>query len=203
MKKFRVVFYKAKFWDGHKIDNLIDIWTMLVNLPYVTCKSKLNFKEVWKFIKEFNYSHVEKWEPYGTFHKPRTCDWWNGIMATSTMRDEDDGTVVRPVREVIRDVDRWDAAEFEVHSLSYMQAHEWEEHELYNNLGYAVKDIGKFFPVVRKFVGDPNRNICSEFVHNFMACCGFFPKFRVLSPRLLAWLIYKELGKEFKPVREM
>lgn len=204
MKKFRVVFYKAKWGDGHKIDNLIDIWTMLINLPYVTYKSKLNFKEVRKFIKEFNYSHVEKWEPYGTYRIPRSCDWWNGKMSTSTMRDAPyNGTIERPAREVLIHVDRWDAAEFEVNLISYMTAHEWELNELDNNLGYAKEDLLKFFPVVRYFAEDPRRNICSEFVHNFMVKCGIFLKFRVLSPRLLAWLIYKDLGKKIVPVREL
>ena len=203
MNKFRVVFYKAKWFDGHKTDNLIDVWTMLVNLPYVTYKSKLNFKEVWKFIKEFNYSHVEKWEPHKLSYKlPRSCDWWNGKMSTSTMRDDVDGTVIRPAREVLRNVDRWDAAEFEVSSGYYESAHDWELRQLENNMGYAKEDIGKFFPVVRYFADDPRRNICSEFVHNFMVKCGIFLKFRVLSPRLLAWLIYKDLGKEIKSVKE-
>jgi hypothetical protein len=195
--------YKAKWGDGHKIDNIIDVWTMLVNLPYVIYKSKTNFKDVWKFIKDFNYSHVEKWEPYGTYNHPRSCDWWNGDMSTSTMRDSYDGTVTRSAREVLRNVDRWDATEFEVPGYLYSTAQGWELRELINNLGYSKMDLGKFFPVVRYFADDPRRNICSEFVHNYMSMCGFFRRFRVLSPRLLAWLIYKELGKEFEPVKGM
>jgi len=202
MHKFRVVFYKAKWGDGHKIDNLIDIWTMLVNLPYVTYKSKLNFKDIWKFIKGFNYSHVEKWEPNGR-GIPRQCDWWNGEMSTSTMRGDYNGTVSRSAREVLVHPERWDATEFEINSVTYLVVHGWEQDQLDNNLGYSKEDIGKFFPVVRHFVKDETRNICSEYVHNFMVKCGLFLKFRVLSPRLLAWLIYKELGKEFKPVKEL
>jgi len=203
MRNFRVVFYKAKWNDGHRIDNIIDVWTMLVNLPYVTYKSKLNFKDVWKFIKDFNYSHVEKWAPYGTMNRPRSCDWWNGDMSTSTMRDEYNGTVIRPAREVLTHPDRWDAAEFEVRSHVYGEAKAWESKELAGNLGYSKEDLARFAPVVRHFVDDETRNICSEFVHNYMAMCRIFKNgFRVISPRLLAWLIYKDLGKTIKPVKE-
>jgi hypothetical protein len=196
--------YKAKWFDGHKLDNIIDVWTMLVNLPYVTYKSKLNFKEVWKFIREFNYSHVEKWAPYQGHGNPRSCDWWNGDMSTSTMRDEYNGTVSRSARWVMHNVDRWDAAEFEVPGYLYRSANEWEFAQILNNIGYAKQDIAQFSPVIRHIIPtDPRRNICSEFMHNYMVKCNIFLKFRVLSPRLLAWLIYKELGKEFKPVKEM
>jgi hypothetical protein len=202
MKAFRVVFYKSKWFDGHKIDNIIDIWTCLVNLPYVTYKAKLNLKDIWAFIK-MNYSHVEKWTPYQGMHNPRKCDWWNGEMSTSTMRDDVNGTVRRPARGVLRNPERWDATEFGVHSLNFMVAETWESIEVDYNLGYGKEDIGKFFPVVRHFVGDPKRNICSEFVNNYLVKCGVLPEFRVLSPRLLAWLLYKNLGKKFRPVRSM
>ena len=204
MRRFRVVFYKSRWFDGHKIDNLIDIWTMLANLPYVTYKSKLNFKDIWKFIRHFNYSHVEEWSPYQGHLKPCPCDWWNGNMTTSTMRDVYDGTVIRSAREVLTHPDRWDAAEFEVKSEYYTEAKAWAQKEIDNNLGYSKRDIVKFLPVIRHLVKtDPDRNICSEFMHNFMVKCRIFLKFRVLSPRLLAWLIYKELKKEIVPVREM
>lgn len=201
MKHFRVIMYKAKWFDGHKIDNLIDVWTCLVNLPYVTWKAKFNPKEIWKFIR-MNYAHVEIWEPHNFSHKSvRSCDWWNGYCKTSTMRDEYDGTVKRPARRVLTDVDRWDYAEFEVSPENYLGAAIWSSYQLRNNLGYSKKDICKFFPVVRHFVSDPDRNICSEFTHNYMVAADIFRKFKVISPRLLAWLIYKQLGKEFKSVK--
>ncbi len=206
MRKFRVIFYKSRWFDGHKIDNLIDIWTCLANLPYVTYKAKLNLKDIWKFIKDFNYSHVEKWTPGGYSLRPKSHDWWNGQCATSTMMaegDEPQGTVERPARRVLRHPERWDGAEFKVKDYNYNSAERWAELELAYNFGYAKQDITKFLPVVRHIVKtDPTRNICSEFVHNYMVRCKIFLKFRVLSPRLLAWMIYKEIGKDIIPVKE-
>lgn len=202
MKRFRVVFRKAKWGDGEKIDNVIDIWTAFVNIPYVVWKERFNFKNVWRFLK-MNYAHVEIWTPYGHSHiQPRPCDWWNGNMSTSTKRDGWDGTVIRKVNEVILDRDRWDFVEYEVSSGDFRDAQKWASWEILNNKGYGNEDIGEFVPVVRHFVNDPDRNICSEFSHNYMvkAHCWTTKKFRVLSPRKLAYRIWKQHGKEFQTV---
>lgn len=203
MKEFRVAFYKAKLWDGHKIDNIIDIWTMLVNIPYVVWNEKFNLKNVWKFLK-MNYSHVEIQTPGKHAHsQPRPIDWWNGDMWTSTMRDKgEDGTVVRPARKVLKDKSRWDYATFSVHKENYDLAIIWAKHQVAVNLGYSKKGIGKFFPVIRYFIDDPERNICSEFTHNFIIVANvLLGPFRVISPRKLAYIIWKKLGKEIKPMK--
>lgn len=204
MREFRVVFFRARWFDGHMIDNIIDIWTMLVNIPYVVWHEKFNLKNVWKFIK-MNYSHVEIQTPGKHTHvQPRPIDWWNGDMWTSTMRDEYDGTVVRPAREVLKDKSRWDYATFSVVGSDYYRALEWAEYQVAHNLGYSKKGIGKFFPVVRYFINDPERNICSEFTHNFMMMAyvfGLGGEFKVISPRKLAYIIWKNLGKDIKPMK--
>jgi hypothetical protein len=196
--------YKAKWCDGHKVDNLIDTWTLLMNLPYVMWKEKFNLKEVWRFVK-WCYAHVEIWIPqHFSRHEPRPIDWWNGDCYTSTMRGDYDGTVIRPVRAVIIDKTRWDYVELEAEThKDYRKALMWAGQEVLNNEGYARMDIGKFVPVARHFIPTSSRNICSEFCDKFMVKCKNFLKHRLMSPRKQAYLIFKELGKEFKPVRGM
>jgi hypothetical protein len=117
------------------------------------------------------------------------------------MRGDDDGTVVRTAREVIRDKSRWDYVELEAasHKL-YWDAMYWAAHEVATNTGYSKEDIKIFIPIARHFVKRNKRNICSEFADKFMVECGNSSKHRLMSPRRQAYLIFKELGKEFKPV---
>jgi hypothetical protein len=197
VKYFRVAFRKAKWGDGEKIDNVIDIWTAIVNIPYVTWQEKFNLKNVWRFLK-MRYAHVEIWTPseHG-YIIPRPVDWWNGNMATSTTRDEWDGTVMRPAKEVILDRSRWDYAEYMVSNDHYRYAERWAADQVLNNKGYSNEDIGKFIPAVRHFVNDPKRNICSEFCHNWMVKAQrFLEPFMVISPRKLAYRIWKEHDKK-------
>ncbi len=199
MKKYRVIMYKAKWGDDSIVDNVIDIWTMLVNLPYVMWREKFNPKEVWRFIK-WNYAHVEIWIPqYLSPNEPRAIDWWNGDCYTSTMRGDDDGTVVRSVRDVILDKSRWDYAELEAESThDYKTARFWANHEVVTNTGYAKEDIKMFIPIARHFAKKNKRNICSEFTDKFMVECKNLAKHRMMSPRRQAYIIFKELGKEFR-----
>jgi hypothetical protein len=62
-------------------------------------------------------------------------------------------------------------------------------------MGYGKRDISKFFPVVRHIVPNEKiRNICSEFCRNFMTMAAFFKKSKLVSPRLMAWEIYRKTG---------
>ncbi|MBW8002587.1 MAG: hypothetical protein FVQ80_11285 [Planctomycetes bacterium] len=196
MKHFRVVFRKSKWGDGEKIDNVIDIWTAFVNIPYVVWKERFNLKNVWRFLK-MNYAHVEIWTPSQIgLIEPRPVDWWNGNMATSTTRGEWDGTVMREAKEVILDRSRWDYAEYEITNEDFRRVEQWSALQVLNNKGYSNQDIGKFIPAVRHFVGDSKRNICSEFCHNWMVIARQFKEFFiVISPRRLAYRVWKEHDK--------
>lgn len=204
MKKYRVIMYRAKWGDDSIVDNVIDTWTMLVNLPYVTWKEKFNLKEVWRFVK-WCYAHVEIWTPhYNSPMEPRAIDWWNGSCYTSTMRADVDGTAVRSVREVIMDKSRWDYVELESKSHEeYRRALLWAGTEVLHNTGYSKEDIKTFIPIARHFVKKNKRNICSEFADKFMVRCGNFIKHRMMSPRRQAYIIFKELGKEFRSVKTL
>ncbi len=202
MIKYRVAFFAAKFNDGHKIDNVIDIWTLIANLPRVIWQTKFNFKEVMKFVK-LNFAHVEIWTPREGHLHPRPCDWKNGTMWTSTMRDDWDGTVQRPVNHVMSDRTRWWYWELQAKSGALDAALEYAEFEVALNEGYAKRDIAKFLPVVRWFVKNDNtRNVCSEISYRFMAFARFFKKFKLVSPRLMAWEIYRKTGTLPVQVRE-
>jgi hypothetical protein len=174
---------------------MIDMWTMLMNLPRVIWETKFNLKEIKKFLK-LAFAHVEIWIPSQYFAQPRSCDWKNGVMWTSTMRDEDNGTVQRQANQVMRHPWRWWYWEFKVNSDEYKAACDYGFNELVNNEGYSKRDISKFFPVVRHIVPDDDtRNICSEFSTWFMVHAKvIFKKFKMLSPRLMAWKIYRATG---------
>lgn len=193
--KFRVVFYMARWWDGNKLDNMIDMWTMLMNLPMVIWQTKFSWKEIKRFLK-LAFAHVEIWTPSQYHCDPRPCDWMNGDMATSTMRDEEGGTVVRRASEVLKHRSRWWYWEFKVTSERYKDAVEYGFIEVVMNKGYGKRDITKFFPVVRHIVpADKTRNICSEFSTWFMVHARVvFKKFKMMSPRLMAWKIYRATG---------
>jgi hypothetical protein len=202
MKKYRVIMYKAKWFDDSLVDNVIDTWTLLVNLPYVLWREKLNLKETWRFIK-WCYAHVEIWVPhYNSPMNPRPIDWWNGDCYTSTMRDDYDGTVLRSAKDVILDRSRWDYVEIEAATHEHFRtAKEWAAYEVANNLGYSRADLAVVIPIARHFIGKNKRNICSEFADKFMVRCGNCIRHRLMSPRRQAYIIFKELGKEFKPVK--
>jgi hypothetical protein len=204
MKKYRVIMYKAKWFDDSLVDNTIDTWTMLVNLPYVLWREKFDLKEVKRFIK-WCYAHVEIWVPhYNSPTEPRAIDWWNGHCYTSTMRDGEDGTTFRSVREVIYDTRRWDYVELEADTHEeFRRALHWAAREVATNQGYSTEDIKTFIPIARHFVKKNKRNICSEFVDKFMVKCKNFLEHRMMSPRRQAYIIFKELGKEFRSVETL
>lgn len=204
MKYFRVVFKKARWGDGEIIDNIIDIWTAFVNIPYVVWMERDNLKNVWQFLK-MRYAHVEIWTPseHG-YINPRPCDWWNGNMTTSTTRGEWDGTVMREAKKVILDRSRWDFVEYEVSNEDFRAADSWAGLEVLNNKGYSNEDIGNFIPLVRHLVNNPEKNICSEFCYNWLIMARrFLGQFMVISPRKLAYRIWKEHGKELISVKGM
>ncbi len=192
-RNFRAVFFMAKWWDGHKIDNMIDVWTLLMNLPRVIWQTRCNFKEIKKFCK-MKFAHVEIWLPYDGQYQPRQCDWMNGLMWTSTMRDDDNGTVFRKATEVLKDRSRWMYWEFLVPATHHLEnARCYAMNEVLYNKGYGKRDIAKFFPGIRHIVpNDETRNICSEFSVWFMVIAKtIFTKFKMMSPRLMAWEIYR------------
>ena len=161
--KIRFVFYIAKFeWrnvfkKGRKIrllDDGISLWTGLFN---------------W-FTP--GYSHMSVWiqdmysEVHNVFDVRKFVGNNSGMCYTSTMRGDDNGTVSRPASTVFTHPERWEYIEFEVTDESFEDAKNWADIAVFENVGYSMKDIRRFFMplwLLKKFKwDDPDREICSE-----------------------------------------
>ena len=158
--KVRFIFYRAKFEFRNflktrrirLVDDAISFWTWFGN------------------IRTGPYAHVEVWTPDegGKFEErtPLTkvlCDAY-GTCWTSTMRGEDNGTVKRPVSEVLTHPERWDYIEVDLEEYDYNRLIYWMELEVENNKGYDMKANFSFLTPWR--FHDIDKNNCSEFGHN-------------------------------------
>jgi len=194
-KRIRVIFYKAKFGDGHWIDNLISSWTWLIS-----SKNK----------KVGPYSHVEIWTPQSTglFKRSdgseydgqsRTIQYKTvGTCWTSTTRGENNGTVSRPANKVISNRERWSFCEIEIKEVDYARMLRWMEREVRANNGYSKRDLLKFFGL--GFFADNLKNICSEFSLNALHQALVLREKGVVSPRRLAWKLQKA-GYQIKELK--
>lgn len=185
MVKIRILFYKAKRGDGHWIDNAIDIWTWLISPKNRTVGP---------------YGHVETGHPTtepSEFEQSLVDLENDGYMSTSTMRGINNGSVMRPTKTVIENIDRWDVCEIEIEELDYRAMMQYLINEVHQNKGYSKRDILKFFGL--GIFADKTRNICSEIVNNALYFAGVLDEMGVVSPRRLAYLL-KQKGCEIKPL---
>ncbi|HEB31341.1 MAG TPA: hypothetical protein ENI15_10775, partial [Spirochaetes bacterium] len=162
--KVRWLFYRAKFeWRSflktrkvHLVDDVINVWTCLINLPVVIWEERsLRHPKkwaagVWQFIKAC-FSHVEIWTPDadGRFGgksvdivgngkwERTTFSPYLGTCWTSTMRDGMVGTCSRPASEVILHPERWEYIEFEVNEHDYNRGVFWMCRKVKDNKGYS------------------------------------------------------------------
>ena len=174
--KIRVLFYKAAI-DGHFLDNAISFWSGLFN---------------WGTK---GYSHCEIWWPTGDgfFDGIGTLtgkQYFYGECFTSTMRDEIDGTVIRPAYEVLRNPKRWDVCEMWVDEPHYATAIPYARTQAENNKGYDKLCIASFFFPVR--FHNKSKNICSEIVQKFLVVAGILTKPKIWSPRRLSRKLIKK-----------
>jgi hypothetical protein len=187
--KYRVIFYKPAI-DKHLIDNVISIGTKLWNWNSPGC------------------SHVEGWSPdnRGRFYIGQGndgnvsvgwTDWINGEQVTwplfrgnaftSTMRGDDNGTVIREMKEVLVHPERWFYYEIEISDEDYAVGMKWAEDQCAKNKGYAKRTLLKFIGINW---ADKERNICSQAVHNLLVEFGVLPEpFKIPSPRRLASML--------------
>jgi len=183
--KVRVLLHKARWGNGEWIDNLIGLWT----------RSK--------------YSHVEIWTPEGSLFFKTVSQVLNpddagfcGTCWTSTMRDEDNGTVKRNASKVIENPESWDYIELDITRTQYDFLICLMEQEVSVNMGYAKKDLLKFaIPHLYKWLPsifqDPERNICSEFVNNMLVLIGVLEGYGVEHPEGVKKKLV-ELGNKVK-----
>lgn len=193
MNKFRVIFYRAKR-DGHALDDGINVWTAIWNVPLDFWKKgyKERINAWWKGC----YSHVEIWWPdvKGMFicnPKQKPFQWCiHGQMFTSTMRGDAKGTVIRPASEVLKNPSRWDYIEIEVDEAVLEMAKEGARFQAKTNKGYDFLLISSFFIPIR--IHDKKKAICSTRVQRFCRWCGVFDKFHIWSPRRLSRKLVKK-----------
>ena len=140
--------YKPEI-DGHFLDNGISIWTRMFNW----CP------------KELKSSHAEVCIPdeLGQFEAEGQAMGYTGTCYTSTLRGEENGVVRRSASSVLRHPDRWNYFEFDIPDQWYKSFVEEMDKKVRHNQGYDVKTILSYFWYKR--LGNPDKYICSEFVH--------------------------------------
>jgi hypothetical protein len=189
--KYRLLFYKSKWGDWKWIDNLISLVTLVYN---------------W-FSPDA--AHVEVWLPdsegvfcgMGGGLKVISPYSWYGTCLTSTMRGDNNGTVMRPASEVLKHPARWFYYEFECEEVDFDMARQWADRACLDNKGYGKLTLLKFIGIN---CVDKLRKICSQIGYKWSTLCGNFdmPKGKddgrfVVSPRRLAAMCEK-LGLERK-----
>ena len=162
---------------------------------------KLKFKYFFNWLISIRtlskWSHVEIWTPdeNGRFTMApnnSSMDYW-GTCWTSTMRDDDNGTVKRDASKVLIHPENWDYIEIEVPEYDAMIG--YMNQEVSNNKGYAKWDILKFVSPLH--FPDNDRNICSEIVNDALWYGGVFTKGGIVSPEEVCQKLI-DLGHEVK-----
>ncbi len=115
MAKIKIYFCKAKWGDGHWLENAISAYTGLFN---------------WG---TGSYSHVE------------LEDVQTHMMYTSTMRGDAKGVVKRPASEVLKKPGRWDVCEIECEQEDYELMITHADLMVKNNAGCDFKVAMSFF----------------------------------------------------------
>ena len=181
--KYRFLFYKSKWGDKHIIDNVIS----LVTLCYNWFSPDASHVEVWLPDKEMG------WKLY--YRKVSSFPQYQGTCFTSTMRGDDNGTVMRPASDVLKNPSRWYYYEVECDKQVFEDAEFAAQVKCKNNKGYGKRTLLKFVGINWP---DPDRAICSEICHWFGCITGVFKgKPKVVSPRRLSKML-KKLGYEPK-----
>ena len=191
MKHYRTLYYRAKFGDGHILDNIIAWGTMYEGgEPFSHC-------EIQTPDENGNFVESKRVPIPCPDNKPGCCtchyklvESFVGTCWTSTMRGDHDGTVKRDASMVLTHPERWWYSEHEVSDGQFNRMIRHMEAEVRDNLGYSKWELAKFIPILRHFISpDIWRNICSEFCHNAMCVARTFSTFfAIVSPRKLAKL---------------
>lgn len=143
MKKFKILFYRPKFWDGRYVDGSIATWTRLWNLDAP---------------KELLCSHEEIWLPDEGY-----C-WTSTMGAMGGKRRFGSGVRKALDYGILKNTERWFYCEFEVSDFGYKEMLEMMQVELEANKGYDKLMILNFFLPLG--MGEKDKWICSEFVNH-------------------------------------
>lgn len=206
--KARILYYKAKWGDGHKVDNLIAVYSKLFN---------------WNTPP---YSHVELWIPndQGNFLNYDRNDTnilkvgyygkkseFVGQCFTSSMRSamgikSRNGTCIRPASDILKHPDRWDYQEIELTDKQYSDLLETIDVLVKSNAGYDEKAIISFFNPFGRWPRSSAMGICTEVVWYALVMIDVLKCIKVFTPRRFSRRIRKfmvdpsKLGK-IKPLK--
>ncbi len=211
--RIRILFYKAKFPDGHIIDDGISLWTGFLAL--------ISFG--WNRLK-YNYSHVEVWLPdedgrfFGCGHRrggaasissnddetfsatvnlPLYELEYYGQCFSSTTRGKWNGVRFAPASQVLTHPDRWDYIECEVDKDGLELALELARIQVGKAYDYKGIIPGFFWPWN---IHNKNKWYCSELCSWFANICDLTEKWHErISPRKLAHVLVRDTrGKMVK-----
>lgn len=182
--KIRALHYRADKNDGHKLDDRIAWWGGVWNPgtePY-------SHSEIWipDYPIKGNGCEENQWT-YPKFLGPGedgTGEFgiqYMGKCFTSTMRGEQNGTVIRPASEVLKNPHRWDYTEIEVEDDFANMAIARARTAVRNNQGYDKPAIASFFWPWR--FGSKSKDICSEVSKRFCMWCNIVDNCKIESPR--------------------
>jgi len=138
------------------------------------------YKTQWKLKKKYFVTQLISIRTLSKYAHIELEDVETGLMYTSTMRDEDNGTVVRPSSTVLRHPEHWDCIEFDVTPKQYDVLIWWLNKKVAANKGYSKWDILKFVSPVH--FPDNLRDICSEIVNNSCVIVRVIDGFGIPSP---------------------
>ena len=240
MYKIAALVYKAKFeWRKvlgdinagrpvkvHLVDDAINIWTALCNIPSPGWKvwQKKTWSEWWAELKDWwkdSFTHIELWisDENGRFiswylrnpdvpvaERYRDKPFYLGRCYTSTMRDGMAGTVLRPASEVIKHPEKWEVGVIgKVTDLQYDSGMIHINNKVEGNKGYDKLCIADFFNPLRRWfpLHSKWKDICSEaFQGGVYAFIRFVISKYICSPRRIVRILKKD-GVVFTPVTEM
>ena len=158
----RFLFYLADNRDNQRLDDSISWWTKWFNPG----TPPVSHEEVWwgdsLLFKSFSGNLV-------------------GECFTSTLRGENNGTVIRPASEVLTHPERWIYFEVDIDIRIFEEARHNARVAVRNNKGYDKSAIPSFFWFWR--FGSKTKDICSEVSKRFGMWIGIFDNDKIESPR--------------------
>jgi hypothetical protein len=178
MKRYRTLFYHAKWGDGKWIDNAIAISTQLGRCwdlkHWDITRQGISHEEIWLPDEDGRWHEkpqYKNWAEY-TYGETIAVDYIgdlpmycraSGTCYTSTMgqvrggNNVGSGTCKRDASLVLKHPERWSYTEHEVSDGRFECMMNWMNGQVVGNIGYG-------------FRGD--KNICSEFSHNANVIAG-------------------------------
>ena len=203
-KVFAVAWYKAKFGDGHALDDGISTYSMIANV--VAAIAQFDFAAAAQLMR-LRFSHCEIWEPdeLGRFVLYDKKNKLRGTCFTSTMRGGAKGTVLREASKVFTHPARWTVTFLAAREEDYLEAVQWRDEQVAKNTGYNMRTILEFFNPFRKTLVDEENtsHICSVASQGWCWKCRLFDTWRVWTPLRFWWMLRKRYNCHLQELEDI